>query len=80
MLIKNENTAAQAYPYETKDLQTLRVLNNKVGLGSRYYQFNSGKTADLALTSSKISAKTAEINLKSGEDTNIVAHSDQISY
>lgn len=80
MLIRNENSAAKAYPYETKDLQTSRTLNRKVGFGSKYYQFNSGKSAALALTASKLSAKTAEINLKSGEDTSIVAHSDQISY
>lgn len=79
-LIKNETAAQRTYPFETKDLQTLRVLDRKVGIGTRIYQFNSNKSADLGLASTKLTAKSAEVNLKSGEETGIVAHSDQITY
>lgn len=79
-LSKNEGKAQDIYPYENADIKTVKSLNKDIALTLTQAPMLTIKISDLTNTSTKLKAKTFEINSNITENTNVIATSDQASY
>jgi hypothetical protein len=70
-LIKNEEAAADIYPYESDDLQTIMRINNNIGFSLYNVIYDTANLSDSVLNSSKSSELSNTINILLYEKTSI---------
>lgn len=75
-LEENESSAAKIYPKEEEDLKNIQGLNKPITMGYLKQQHDIKKSVLLLSNGNKLKAKSAEVNILSAEEINVMANTN----